>query len=175
MDPVTHGASFSPQNLELVILSFEGPDQPYSMAGGLGVRVAELSQALAAQGYTTHLIFIGDPRLPGPGGARGGAPDPAPLGPVDLAVPPRRRLRRARKGKLGDFNDSVPPFVLDQIIRPAASQGKVVAVLAEEWHTAEATCRLSDLLHWFGLAPAAPCCCGTPTTTSPSTASTGAG
>jgi hypothetical protein len=65
MDPVTRAASFAPHNLEFVILSFEGPDQPYSMAGGLGVRVAELSQALAAQGYTTHLIFIGDPRLPG--------------------------------------------------------------------------------------------------------------
>src|ERR687885_2653158 len=63
----TDGATgqFTPDNLEFVVLCFEGPDQPYSMAGGLGVRGAELSQALAQQGFTTHLIFIGDPRLPG--------------------------------------------------------------------------------------------------------------
>ncbi len=157
----------------MVILSFEGPDQPYSMAGGLGVRVAELSQALAAQGFTTHLIFIGDPRLPGHEVREGG----------------RLNLHRwcqwisqyhpagvyqGEEGKLGDFNDSVPPFVVDHIVRPAASRGKIVAVLAEEWHTAEATCRISDLLHWSACA-SAPCCCGTPTTISRSTVSTGAG
>jgi glycosyltransferase involved in cell wall biosynthesis len=147
---VSGTASFSPDNLEFVILCFEGPDQPYSMAGGLGVRVAELSQALAAQGYTTHLIFIGDPDLPGYETREDGRlilyrwcqwiSRYYPAGVYD-----------GEEGKLADFNDSVPPFVLDNIVRPAASRGKVVAVLAEEWHTAEATCRLSDLLHWFGL------------------------
>ncbi|HEX2514019.1 MAG TPA: glycosyltransferase [Chloroflexota bacterium] len=150
MDPVTHGASFSPQNLEFVILSFEGPDQPYSMAGGLGVRVAELSQALAAQGYTTHLIFIGDPRLPAREEREGGRLILHRWGQWISQFHPAG-VYDGEEGKLGDFNDSVPPFVLDQIIRPAASHGRVVAVLAEEWHTAEATSRLSDLLHWFGL------------------------
>ncbi|MGH2354966.1 MAG: glycosyltransferase, partial [Chloroflexota bacterium] len=55
------------------------------------------------------------------------------------------------EGKLSDFNNSVPPFVVEQIVRPASARGRVVAVLAEEWHTAEATCRLGDLLHWSGL------------------------
>jgi glycosyltransferase involved in cell wall biosynthesis len=150
MDPVTHATSFSPENLEIVILSFEGPDQPYSLAGGLGVRVAELSQALAARGYVTHLIYVGDPRLPGREEREDGRlilhrwcqwiSEFHPSGVYD-----------GEEGKLADFNDSVPPFVLDQIVRPAMRRGKVVAVLAEEWHTAEATCRLSDLLHWFGL------------------------
>ncbi len=141
---------FSPNNLEVVILSFEGPDQPYSMAGGLGVRVAELSQALAAQGYVTHIIFIGDPNLPGREEREGG----------------RLVLHRwcqwisryhpagvyqGEDGKLADYTASVPPFVVDQIVRPAAMRGKVVAVLAEEWHTAEVTCRLSDMLSWAGL------------------------
>ncbi len=40
---------FTPENTEFVILSFEGPDQPYSQAGGLGVRVSNLSIALARQ------------------------------------------------------------------------------------------------------------------------------
>ena len=53
-----------PNQAEFVILSFEGPD-PYAQAGGLGVRAANLSRALAAQGYRTHLLFVGDPDLPG--------------------------------------------------------------------------------------------------------------
>ncbi len=55
--------AISPKNTLFVLLSFEGPDV-YSSAGGLGTRVTELSEALAAQGYTTHLIFIGDPTKP---------------------------------------------------------------------------------------------------------------
>jgi glycogen synthase len=50
-----------PQNA--VMLSFEGPD-PYSMVGGLGTRVSELSAALAETGVKTTLIFVGDPTRP---------------------------------------------------------------------------------------------------------------
>ena len=57
--------SFTPHDLEFVFLSFEGPDQPYAQAGGLGVRVAQLTRALAKHGFDTHLIFVGDPSLPG--------------------------------------------------------------------------------------------------------------
>lgn len=143
-------AQFTPANLEFCILCFEGPDQPYSMAGGLGVRVAELSQALAALGYTTHLLFVGDPRLPGREVREGGRlilhrwcqwiSEYYPNG-----------VYHGEEAKLGDFNASVPPFVVDEVVRPAVAQGKVVAILAEEWHTAEVTCRISDLLHWVGL------------------------
>lgn len=56
---VQASSGFNPGNLEIVLLSFEGPDQPYSMAGGLGVRVTELAQALAESGFRTHLIFVG--------------------------------------------------------------------------------------------------------------------
>ncbi|HEU5316552.1 MAG TPA: glycosyltransferase [Chloroflexota bacterium] len=141
---------FSPDNLEFVVLSFEGPDQPYSMAGGLGVRVAELAQALADLGFTTHLLFVGDPGLPGHEAREDG----------------RLHLHRwcqwisqyhpngvydGEEQKLADFNESAPWFVVDQVVRPAAAQGKVVAVLAEEWHTAEVTCRISDILYGAGL------------------------
>ena len=137
---------FSPDNLEVVLLCFEGPDQPYSMAGGLGVRVAELSQALAELGFTTHLIYVGDPALPGHEVREGGKlhlhrwcqwiSQYHPNGVYD-----------GEEQKLADWNESVPWYVVDQIVRPAEAQGKVVAVLAEEWHTAEATCRISDILH----------------------------
>jgi glycosyltransferase involved in cell wall biosynthesis len=38
--------------------------------------------------------------------------------------------------KVNDWNASVPPFVIDQIVAPAAAQGKHTLVLCEEWHTA---------------------------------------
>src|SRR5581483_885321 len=56
---IEHDGAISPANTLFVLLCFEGPDV-YSTAGGLGTRVSELSEALAAQGYETHLIFIGD-------------------------------------------------------------------------------------------------------------------
>ena len=46
-----------------ILVSFEGPDR-YSLAGGLGVRVAELSRALADAGHQTHVLFVGDPFRP---------------------------------------------------------------------------------------------------------------
>src|SRR5207248_11793841 len=52
-----------PDQTTFIILSFEGPDV-YSQAGGLGVRVKELSRALAERGYETHLFFVGVPTLP---------------------------------------------------------------------------------------------------------------
>src|SRR5207248_7433367 len=52
-----------PLKTTFILLSFEGPDI-YSQAGGLGVRVKELSRALAERGYETHLFFVGDPNLP---------------------------------------------------------------------------------------------------------------
>ena len=142
--------SLNPGNLEFVILSFEGPDLPYSMAGGLGVRVTELAQALAEAGFTAHLIFIGDPNLPG----------------HEVQHEGRLHLYRWSQWisrdhpvgvydgeflKIHDINDSVPRFVVDKIVAPAAKRGRTVALLAEEWHTAEVTWRISDLLHSVGL------------------------
>ena len=54
---------FTPETLDVVMVSFEGPDQ-YSQAGGLGVRARELCRAIAAHGFSTTLIFIGDPSRP---------------------------------------------------------------------------------------------------------------
>jgi len=51
------------------------------------------------------------------------------------------------EGKVLDFNDSIPGFVNERIVRPAVTNGKLVVILGEEWQTAEAMCRLSDALH----------------------------
>ncbi len=128
---------------KVVLLSFEGPDV-YSQVGGLGVRVTELADALAQKGYDVDLIFVGDPN----------AAAVEELG-------PRLRLRRWSQwisafhprdvydgeiGKMNDFSASVPRFVVDEIIAPAAARGERVLVMAEEWHTVPATIALDRLL-----------------------------
>jgi glycosyltransferase involved in cell wall biosynthesis len=146
---IEHDGAISPENTLFVMLSFEGPDV-YSTAGGLGTRVSELSEALATQGYTTHLIFIGDPYKPG----------------VELRVDGRLILKRwsqwiskyhlngvydGEEEKLYDYNESVPYHIYNEIVRPAVAEGKTVVIMGEDWQTAEAICRTSDLLHWFGV------------------------
>src|SRR5439155_10120066 len=54
---------FTPETLEVVMVSFEGPDQ-YSQAGGLGVRARELCRGFAAAGFRTTPAFVGDPEKP---------------------------------------------------------------------------------------------------------------
>jgi len=141
--------AISPANTLFVLLCFEGPDV-YSTAGGLGTRVSELSEALATQGYTTHLIYIGDPYKPA----------------VEYRQDGRLILKRwsqwvskyypngvydGEEQKLYDYNESVPYHIFSDIVRPAAAEGKTVVILGEDWHTVEVMCRTSDLLHWFGL------------------------
>jgi glycosyltransferase involved in cell wall biosynthesis len=138
-----------PDHVEFVLLSFEGPD-PYSKAGGLGVRISNLAYFLASLGFQTHLIFIGSPDLPG----------------LEEHLNGRLKLYRwcqwisryhplgvydGEEGKLADFSHSVPPFIIEQIAHPAIKQGRHFVVLAEEWHTADALIRLSDQLHTSGL------------------------
>jgi len=135
-------------NTIFVLLSFEGLDS-YSLAGGLGVRVANLSQTLAHAGFLTHLFFIGDPKLRG-----------------EQTINRRLILHRwcqwiseyypkgvyhGENEKLYDFNESIPSFVAEHLIKPGVAAGKLVVILGEEWQTAEAMCGLSDLLRSKGL------------------------
>lgn len=141
--------SIVPDNAQFVLLSFEGPDR-YSQAGGLGTRVTELARALAQAGYATHLVFIGDPSLPA----------------VETIEDGNLHLYRwcqwishahptgayeAEWDKIIDYGNSVPWFVTDRIVRPAAEAGKLTVIMAEEWHTTETLARLSDSLHFNGL------------------------
>lgn len=139
----------NPDNTVFVVLSFEGPDS-YSLAGGLGVRVEGLTNALAAAGFPVHLIFIGDPRLTG----------------EEQRLNRRLILHRwcqwiseycpdgvyqGENEKHRDFSQSIPEFVTEHVVRTAAESGKMVVVLAEEWHTAAAVCGLSERLEKEGL------------------------
>jgi alpha-amylase len=139
----------TPESVAFCLLSFEGPD-PYSLAGGLGVRVTHLAETLAEKGFETHLFFVGDPSATG----------------RETRMDGRLTLHRwcqwisahhpsgvysAEEQKLNDFNDSAPPFIVDQIIRPVVESGRLAVVLAEEWHTAEAVIRLHHRLAKAGL------------------------
>ena len=142
--------NFTPENLEIVFLSFEGPDQPYSQAGGLGVRVAQFTRSLARQGFNTHLIFVGDPDRPGHEVQEDGR--------LHLhrwcqwlSAHHRGGVYEAEVEKVHDFQDSVPAHVTFEIAAPAVAEGRTVVVMAEEWHTADALSRLSDSLHFNGL------------------------
>ena len=133
----------NPETLEFVLLSFEGPDQ-YSMAGGLGVRMKELGLELARQGFRTHQVFVGDPDLPG---------EESPAENLTLyrwsqwlSAHYPGGVYQGEEAKLVDWNEQLPDFVVNRMVAPAAAAGKLTAVLAEEWHTAYATCQLSDRL-----------------------------
>src|SRR6202023_2047075 len=144
---IEQDGAISPENTILVMLCFEGPDV-YSTAGGLGTRVTELSEALATLGYTTHLIFIGDPYKPD----------------VEVRVDGRLILKRwsqwvskyypngvydGEEQKLYDYNESVPSHIYKEIVRLAVAEGKTAVIMGEDWHTAEVMCRVSDLLNWY--------------------------
>ena len=146
-------ASITPENTTFVILSFEGPD-PYSSAGGLGVRITNLSQTLAKLGFATHLFFIGDPA-----GRREETANGSNLWLhrwcqwISRYYP--HGVYEGEDQKLYDFNESIPGFVAEQIVKPAVEQNKLVVILGEEWHTAEAMCRISDHLYGQGLRDSA--------------------
>jgi glycosyltransferase involved in cell wall biosynthesis len=130
-----------PDNTTFVLLCFEGPDR-YALAGGLGVRVTELSSALADAGYETHLVFVGDPSRPG-----------------REEVSPHLTLHRwgqwisahhpkgvyeGEYAKIADYSGSVPAFILDDLLGPRLAEGGLSVVLSEEWHTAGATIGLAE-------------------------------
>jgi glycosyltransferase involved in cell wall biosynthesis len=126
-----------------VLLSFEGPD-PYSMVGGLGTRVTELSGALAETGVGTTLLFVGDPFR-----------EPAERPAANLEY--RRWCQwismyypggvyDGEVAKMNDFTASVPPFVAETIVQPAAARGESILIIAEDWQTAPAAIALDALL-----------------------------
>lgn len=139
----------TPCSTVFVVLSFEGPDA-YARAGGLGVRVTELTRALASRGFETHLYFVGDPDLPSTERLEGLPLHLHRWGQWISGHHPNG-VYDGEEGKLRDYRETIPRAVLEGRVRPALALGKRVVVLAEEWHTASAACDLSDLLWAEGL------------------------
>ncbi len=118
---------------QVAILSFEGPDR-YASIGGLGTRVTQLARALGAAGHDVDLIFVGDPHA-------------KPVEKTDSGVTLRRwsqwisaqHPRNAydgEPGKVHDWEHSLPSWIVDQLVVPAAQRGERVLVMCEEWQTA---------------------------------------
>ena len=141
--------NINPENTEFVVLCFEGPDR-YSMAGGLGMRIDNLSSTLAKMGFWTHLFFIGNPESRGEEvRCRGKLILQRWCQWISKYYP--NGVYEGEDEKLYDFNQSIPWFVKDCVVKPAVAQGKLVVIMGEEWQTAEAMCRLSDALRDDGL------------------------
>ncbi len=133
--------------LAFAVISMEGPDQ-YSQAGGLGVRVAQLSRALAAQGYPVTLFFVGDPSLPERELADG----------VELRRLAQEVSRHFPRGiydgedvKRDHLAATFPPELVRDWVVPAMKAGSTPVLLFEEWHTAGWVRTVSDLLWRLGV------------------------
>jgi glycosyltransferase involved in cell wall biosynthesis len=133
----------TPDRLDVVMVSLEGPDQ-YSQAGGLGVRARELCRATAALGHRTTLVFAGDPDRPAEETVDG-------VRLVRWAQDVSRRfpagVYQGEEEKLAVLNASLPMHLVDAVVAPAVAAGRAVALLFEEWHTAQCCVLTSDLLH----------------------------
>jgi glycosyltransferase involved in cell wall biosynthesis len=129
------------------ILSFEGPDA-YCRSGGISTRICGLSEALAEVGFPTHLWFVGDPELAG------------------HEVRGRLELHRwcqwisryhrggvydGEESKRRDYVSSLPPYLANEVLKPALERGQRAAIFAEEWHTVDAVLHLDWLLREAGL------------------------
>jgi glycosyltransferase involved in cell wall biosynthesis len=140
---------FTPDKTVFVLLSFEGPD-PYSQAGGLGVRIKGLSRSLAHMGYDTHLYFCGDPDLPGE--------ETLEAGKLHyhrwcqwISAQHRGGVYDGEEGKIRDWNASLPQSLINKVIVPAAAAGKNLILLGEEWHTSWSMGLISNSLYIRGL------------------------
>ena len=146
---MTDPASSSSPPLEFVVLSFEGPDH-YSMVGGLGVRVTEMTRVLAELGHSCRLFFIGDPEAK----------------PVETHVDGKLTLHRWSRwvsaefpkgvyegelAKVEDFQNSLPSFLVEHVLTPNAERGVTTVVLGEDWQTAATLIRTENLARDAGL------------------------
>src|SRR5690348_6234970 len=125
-------SGFHPDNAQFAVVSFEGPDE-YARAGGLAVRVRDLTEALAGEGFRTHLFFVGDPRLPGEE-TRGCLTLHRWCQWISAFHPDG--VYDGEWGKMQDLVYSLPPYLIDQIIRPGIAEGRITVVMGEDWQVA---------------------------------------
>ncbi|MDQ3400828.1 MAG: glycosyl transferase family 1, partial [Chloroflexota bacterium] len=142
-----------PRPRDVILVAFEGPDR-YSFVGGLATRKNDLAQALAARGHRARHIFIGDPDLPA----------------TETRLDGRLVLERwcqwisayhpkdvydGEEGKRSDLSRSLPPHLVEDMVAPAAAEGRPVTILFEDWQTAAAAVETHLLLATRGLRGAA--------------------
>lgn len=137
------------ERVQFAMLSLEGPDL-YASAGGLGVRATELCQCLANLGFPTHLFFVGDPELPARETRFQGNLVLHRWGQWLSARHPRG-VYDGEAEKVADYASSLPPWLVENLVAPAAEKGLSTVFLAEEWQTVPAVLNLGRLLAERGL------------------------
>lgn len=142
--PTTSGAR---TRLQFHLVSFEGPDA-YCRAGGLSTRISGLASGLSELGFETHLWFVGDPALSGH----------EQMGSLHLhrwcqwlSNHYRAGVYDGEENKRADLAQSLPPFLLREVLLPHLQSGGSGVVLAEEWQTTDAVLHLDWLLRCEGL------------------------
>jgi glycosyltransferase involved in cell wall biosynthesis len=134
---------------EVVLVAFEGPDR-YSFVGGLATRMNDLADALTARGYRVRHLFVGDPALPATELRNGGTLLLERWGQWISRHHPKD-VYDGEDGKWRDFGRTVPPHLLEEVVVPAARQGKRAVLLFEDWQTANAAINTTVLAERAGL------------------------
>jgi len=137
---------------EVVLVAFEGPDR-YSFVGGLATRMNDLAEALIGRGYRVRHLFVGDPTLPAVEERSDGRLTLERWGQWISRYHPKD-VYDGEDGKWRDFGRTVPPHLLEEVIVPAARQGKRAVLLFEDWQTANAAINTSVLVQRAGLRQA---------------------
>jgi glycosyltransferase involved in cell wall biosynthesis len=132
----------------IAILSFEGPDR-YASIGGLGTRATALAKALGAAGHEVQLFFVGDPALKPAEEYAPGVMLRRWCGWISAHHP--RSAYDGEDEKIADINSSLPGWLVDHIVAPAAEKGERVLIMAEEWQMAQAAILTDHLLRMRGL------------------------
>jgi glycosyltransferase involved in cell wall biosynthesis len=117
--------------------------------GGLGTRETSFARALGEAEVDTTLFFVGDPALPAVEAFSPGVTLRRWCQWISAYHP--RNVYDGEDNKVLDYTGSVPPFVVDEIVAPAAAAGERVLVIAEEWQTVPATIALDAQLRARGL------------------------
>jgi glycosyltransferase involved in cell wall biosynthesis len=137
---------------EVVLVAFEGPDR-YSFVGGLATRMNDLAEALIARGHRVRHVFMGDPSLPAVEERSNGMLRLERWGQWISRHHPKD-VYDGEDGKWRDFSRTVPPHLLNEVIVPAARQGKRAILLFEDWQTANAAINTTVLAQRAGLRQA---------------------
>ena len=127
--------------LHFVHLAFEGPDR-YSSAGGLGIRVTTLAQALASRGAAVDVYFVGDPDLP-THEHRSGVGLHRWCQTISAEAP--GGVYDEQERKIEALCLGVPSHLADVVAADRVAGVRTV-VLAEDWHTAWPLIGLHDEL-----------------------------
>jgi glycosyltransferase involved in cell wall biosynthesis len=98
------------------------------------VRANQMCRAFAAMGFRTSLYFVGDPAEPFEETVDG-------LRLVRIAQSVSRRhpagVYDGEHDKIEQMWHELPPLIRDGSVRPAVAAGRVLAILCEEWQTAD--------------------------------------